>query len=94
MHLTIDQALAIMRRLEIPFTSSAQHHRGVLMLDGASVLVVHCSRRRGDLPGMIPHKFRKNLRLTVEEFESLRDGEMSRADYCRILRLRLQEETR
>jgi hypothetical protein len=91
MHLTIDQALAIMRKLKIDFVDCDHHYRGILSLDGVPVLVIHCSHGHGDLPGNVPHRFRKNLRLTIREFEKLRDCHLSRDGYLALLRERLEE---
>lgn len=90
MQLTIDQALTIMRKLKIEFRQCDHHYRGILTLDGIPVLVVHCSHGRGDLPGNVPHRFRKNLLLSVKEFEQLRDCHLSREGYLTLLRERLE----
>jgi hypothetical protein len=91
MQLTIDQALAIMRKLKVDFIACDHHYRGILNLDSVPVLVIHCSHGKGDLPGNVPHRFRKNLKLTVREFERLRDCYLSRDGYLALLRSRLKE---
>lgn len=77
-----------MAKLEVEFVECAHHVRGFVTCDGKRVLAVHCSFGRKDLPGHVPHLFRRSLKLTPEEFETFRACHMSRAQYLELLRAR------
>jgi hypothetical protein len=83
------EALAIMGRLGMEVVLSARHARAFLVVDGRRLLAVHCPLGVGDLPGTLARRFRLALRLTEEEFESVRAGTLSRDDYVRLASARV-----
>jgi hypothetical protein len=86
MQLSTSEAVKLMKKLEISFTECKHHVRGFLVVDGKRVLAVHCSRGRKDLPGNVPHLFRRSLHLTIDEFEFFRSCRMSLEAYVELLR--------
>jgi hypothetical protein len=86
MQLSIQQAERIMRKLEVELIQCSHHVRGFVTFNGTRLFAIHCSFGRKDLPGNVPHRFRKALKLTVAEFEILKGCTMSRAQYFDVLR--------
>lgn len=88
MQLSTKQAGKIFRKLRVEVKRSRHHVAGFVVVDGRKVLPVHYSRGSKDLPGPVPHRFRKSLHLTVSEFESLRDCTLSRDEFVALLKER------
>lgn len=86
MQLKTTEALKLMEKLEISFKKCKHHIRGFLIVDGVRVFTVHCSNGRKEMPGKIPHRFRESLKLTVDEFATLRKCTLNRAAYVKLLR--------
>jgi hypothetical protein len=78
----------IFRKLELKDTRSKKHVHGWLMVDGQRVLPLHYSLGRGDMPGHVPERFRKAMRLDRAEFREMVNCKMTRAAYLRLLRSR------
>ncbi len=86
MQLTTKQAAKIFRKLEVAKKRSTHHVAGFVVVDGKKVLPVYYSHGKKDMKGPVPHRFRKSLRLSEEEFAELRDCSLSREDYFQLLR--------
>lgn len=85
MHLTTSEAAKVCKKLEIELVECKHHVRGFLIEDGRRILPVHYSNGRKDLPGEVPHLFRKALHLSVEEFRSFLKCTLSREEYIALL---------
>lgn len=85
MDLTNRQAKRIMEKLEVEFVKCKHHYRGFFTIDGKKLFPVHCSFGNKALPGDIPHRFRKSLKLSIAEFEILRSCKIGRSEYLEIL---------
>jgi hypothetical protein len=90
LELSTHDAEKVLRKAGVDLRQSTHHVRGFIMLDGKAVLPVHFSHGRKDLPGPVPNRFRKSLRMTVEEFRLFRSCELSKEQYLVLLRTRLQ----
>jgi hypothetical protein len=88
MQLTTKQAAKIFRKLKVVRRKSTHHIAGFVVVDGRKVLPVFYSHGNKDMKGPVPHRFRKSLRLSEDEFARLRDCTLSREDYHRLLRER------
>jgi hypothetical protein len=85
MHLTTAEAARVCKKLEIEIVECKHHVRGFLVVDGRRILPVHYSNGRKDLPGDVPHRFRKALHLSVDEFRSFLECTLSRREYVELL---------
>ena len=74
-----------MKKLDVEVVKCKHHVRGYVCYEGKRILPLRCSFGNKDVPGPVPHRFRKSLKLTVREFEELRDCTLSRDDYLVIL---------
>ena len=72
MQLTTREAEKLIKKLGFEVVECKHHIRGFLTVDGRRIFPVHCSFGRGDLPGEVPHLFRKSLKLSTAEFAVLR----------------------
>lgn len=88
MQLSTKQASRLFRKLQVQEKRSTHHVAGFVMVDGKKVLPVHYSRGNKDMKGPVPHRFRKSLRLSEDEFAELRDCTLSREAYLQLLRER------
>ena len=88
MQLTTKEATSLMRKLEIELVECKHHIRGFVTYNGRRLFAVHCSYGTKDLPGNVPHLFRKSLRLSTSEFEILRSCKINRERYLEILKER------
>jgi hypothetical protein len=86
MQLSTSEAVKLMRKLGLKTKECSHHLRGVMVVDGRDLFAVHCSFGCKDLPDGVPHRFRRSLHLSAEEFEVLRSCRMSREDYIALLR--------
>jgi hypothetical protein len=86
MQLTTRQASRIFRKLGVNAKRSTHHVAGFVLIDGKRVLPVHYSHGNKDMKGPVPHRFRKSLRLSEDEFAALRDCTLSRDAYVQLLR--------
>lgn len=86
MTLSIEQALRIMKKLGVETVECAHHYRGFVTSEGKRLFPIHCSFGTGELGGGIPHRFRRALQLSVEEFLKLRGCTMSKEEYFDLLR--------
>lgn len=77
-----------MRKLGVEMKECAHHVRGFMVVDGHALFPIHCSFGCKDLPDGVPHRFRRSLHLTPDEFEFLRSCRMDRAYYINLLRLK------
>lgn len=75
-----------MHKLELELVECKHHIRGFVMIDGKRLFCVHCSFGNKEMPGHIPHKFRRSLRLSQEEFEVLRGCTMGPKQYIELLK--------
>ena len=75
-----------MKKLQVEFVSCKHHVRGFVTVDGKKLFPVHCSFGSKDLPGNVPHLFRKSLKLDVQEFGTLRGCTIDRQKYLEILK--------
>jgi hypothetical protein len=85
MQLSTREAAKIFRKLEIRPAKSSHHVRGFLVVDGVKVLPLHYSHGHKDLPGNVPRRFAKSLKLTPAEFAELKRCTMSRDNYLELL---------
>lgn len=88
MQLTTKQAAKIFRKLDVTKRRSTHHVAGFVVVDGRKILPVFYSHGNKDMKGPVPHRFRKSLRLSEEEFAKLRDCSLSRDAYHQLLRER------
>ena len=86
MQLSTKEAHKLMLKLKLELKECKHHVRGFVVLDGKRLFPVHCSFGSKDLPGNVPHKFRKSLQLDIEEFDRLRACNIGPAEYAQILR--------
>jgi len=86
MQLSIHDALRVMDKLQIQYVRCKHHIRGFLVVKGVRVLAVRCSHGSGDLPGSVPHRFRRSLNLDQHQFEEMRSCRLGRDAYVEILR--------
>lgn len=86
MQLSTKEAVKLMRKLELELVECKHHLRGFVKIDGKRLFCVHCSFGCKDLPGTVPHRFRKSLRLSTDEFEVLRSCTMGPAQYVELLK--------
>ena len=75
-----------MRKLELELVECKHHLRGFIVVDGRRMFAVHCSFGHKDLPGSIPHRFRRSLKLDDEEFATLRGCTLGPKEYVELLR--------
>jgi hypothetical protein len=85
MHLTTAEAAKVCMKMEVELVECKHHVRGFLVVEGRRIFPVHYSNGRKDLPGDIPHRFRKALYLSVEEFQAFLTCTLSRREYIAIL---------
>jgi hypothetical protein len=88
MQLSTHEALKLMRKLGMEMIESKHHVRGFLTVDGKRHFPVHCALGANDLPGDVADRFRRSLKLTLEEFAVLRGCTMGRDAYIALLRER------
>lgn len=88
MQLSISELERIFKKLEIEAKHSTHHVAGWLVVDGQKVLALHYSRGRKDMPGYVPHRFRKALHLKVDEFVRFKRCKMGKDEYLALLRER------
>jgi hypothetical protein len=88
MHLTTSEAEKICKKLQIELVDCKHHVRGFLVVDGKRILPVHYSNGRKELPGDVPHLFRRSLHLDTDEFLNLLRCSLSRDSYIILLRKR------
>jgi hypothetical protein len=86
--LTTREAEKIFAKLEVEAVNSSHHCRGFVTYNGVRVLPVFYSHGRKDMPGHVPKRFAKSLRLTLEEFAVLKRCTMTKEEYFEILRSR------
>lgn len=89
MQLNRRQADRIFRILRAVSKRSTHHIAGTIVLDENRSLQAHYSHSSGDFPLRMAHSFRRSLHLTVEEFQLLRDGKMTRREYLNVVLPRL-----
>jgi hypothetical protein len=85
MHLTTTEAAKVCKKLEIEIVECKHHVRGFLIVEGRRIFPVHYSNGRKDLPGDVPHRFRKVLHLSVDEFRAFLECTLSRGEYIALL---------
>lgn len=88
MQVSAGELQRIFRKLEIEPKESPHHVAGWLVVDGKRVLPLHYSHGRKDMPGNVPHRFRKSLHLDVDEFLVFKRCKMGRDEYLEVLRAR------
>ena len=85
MHLTTAEAAKVFKKLEIEIVECKHHVRGFLVVDGCRIFPVHYSNGRKEMPADVPHRFRKVLHLSVDEFRSFLECTLSRREYIALL---------
>ena len=85
MQLNINKVKQIMHKLEVEMVKCKHHYRGFVTYNGVKLFPIHCSLGKKDLPGNVPHRFRKSLKLDIEEFEYLCSCHMKKQEYFQIL---------
>lgn len=85
MQITTMDAGRVLSKLKFELVECKHHVRGYFVLDGKRLFPVHYSNGRKDMPGSIPHLFRKSLNLSVEEFRELLRCTLDRDMYIAIL---------
>jgi hypothetical protein len=86
MQLSTNDAARVLRKLGVELTECKHHVRGFLTVNDKKVLPVHYSFGKKDLPGDIPHRFRRSLSLSQDEFCVLVGCSMTRDQYLTLLR--------
>jgi len=77
---------SIFKKLRLEPKKSTHHLAGWLVVDGKRILPLHYSHSRKDMPGNVPHRFRKSMLLTGPEFNDMKACTMSREAYIELLR--------
>jgi hypothetical protein len=85
MQLSTREAEKIFNKLEVESVKSRHHVRGFVTFNGVRILPVHYSNGHKDMPGQVPKRFAKSLKLSLDEFAELKRCSMSRDEYVRIL---------
>ena len=85
MQITTTDAGRVLSKLKFELVECKHHVRGFFVLDGKRLFPVHYSNGRKDMPGNIPHLFRKSLNLSAEEFHDLLKCTIDRNMYLAIL---------
>jgi hypothetical protein len=83
--LSTREAERIFNKLDVEPVKSSHHVRGFVTVDGVRLLPVHYSNGRKDMPGHVPKRFAKSLRLSLEEFAELKRCTMTKEEYLTIL---------
>jgi hypothetical protein len=86
MELTTREAQRIFRKLDVEAVESTHHCRGFVVYNGVRILPVFYSRGRKAMPGHVPKKFAKSLRLTLDEFAVLKSCTMTKSEYFDAIR--------
>jgi hypothetical protein len=86
MQLTTTGAKKICTKLGLRALPSSHHMKAYLEVDGKVILTVHYSFGKKDIPEPIAHKFRGQLRLSLNQFEEMRKCRIGRKEYVDILR--------
>ena len=81
MQVSTSDAHKVLRKLHFELTECKHHVRGFFTMDGKRLFPVHFSFGNKDLPGDVPHRFRKSLRLTESEFQELIKCHIDRQKY-------------
>ena len=88
MQVSTNDAHNVLRKLQFELTECKHHVRGFFSVNGKRLFPVHYSFGNKDLPGNVPHRFRKSLRLTESEFHELVSCHIDRKKYEDLLRER------
>lgn len=88
MQLSTREAVGLLKKLGFELVECKHHVRAFLTVNGHRYFTVHCSFGMKDLPGNVPHLFRKSLNLSVDDFEKVRAGLVDRNMYLNLLRTR------
>lgn len=88
MQLSAAELKRIFNKLEIEPKQSTHHVAGWLVVDGKKILALHYSRGHKDMPGHVPHRFRKALHLKTDEFQVFKRCRMDKDEYLELLRER------
>jgi hypothetical protein len=86
MQLTTNDAQRVLKKLAFEVVECKHHVRGFLIVDGKKLFPVHYSFGKKDLPGDIPHRFRRSLNLSLQEFGELVGCSIDRTKYLALLR--------
>jgi hypothetical protein len=87
-----DEAERIFVKLQISPEHSSDFVSGFVWIDGTPVLPVHYSNGNFHMTERVAFRFRRALRLSIDEFPALRDCHLSRDAYCELIRSRLDTE--
>ena len=85
MHITTSDAGRVLAKLKFELVECKHHVRGFFVVDGKRLFAVHYSNGRKDMPGSIPHRFRKSLNLSVDEFHELVGCTLGLEEYKKLL---------
>ncbi len=87
-----DEAERIFTKLQITPEFSSELVSGFVWIDGAPTLPVHYSNGNFHMTERVAFRFRRALRMSIDEFPALRDCHLSREGYCQLVRSRLGAE--
>jgi hypothetical protein len=85
MQMTTTDAQRVLNKLQFELVECKHHVRGFFVVNNKRLFAVHYSNGRKDMPGNIPHLFRKSLNLSVDEFHELVKCHIDRNAYLAIL---------
>lgn len=85
MQLSTREAERIFDKLDVEVVKSTHHVRGFVTYRGTRILPLHYSNGRKDMPGHVPKRFAKSLKLSLSEFAELKQCTMTKETYFRIL---------
>jgi hypothetical protein len=88
MQISTTDVRRVLHKLDFELVECKHHIRGFFVIDGKKSFAVHCSFGNKDLPGDVPHRFRKSLHLTELEFHELVSCHIDRRRYEQLLRSR------
>ena len=89
MQLSTREARKVIDKVCDQRTECTHHVRGFVIVDGKRVFPIHCSFGNKDMPVSVIHRFRRSLRVTIDEFSSLVGCTMDRDHYKSLIVNRL-----
>lgn len=85
MQLTTRDTKKIFEKLHLEVDTSGHHVKGYLLHDGKVILRLYYSHGNASLPGNVSHKFRRSMRLSIDELRDFLACKMTRERYIEIL---------
>lgn len=81
MQLTSKEARKIIDKVGAELKHCKHHIRGFVVTKDKRLFPVHCSFGNKEMPEAVVHRFRRSLRVSVDEFRVLKSCKMKRREY-------------